>query len=398
MKHRNRTLSSSFFVSSSIAAVAAAAVLLTAPAATAQDWPHWRGPHYNGSTTANDLPTDFTIKKHVKWTADLPGPGASTPIVVGDKIFLTSVDTKRERLVAMCFDRKDGKVLWKKDAGSGYTAGRGTRVARGSRTTYASPSATTDGKVVVFFFGNGDLVGFDYEGEKLWSRNIQKDYGNFAFNWTFAASPTLWEGKVFLPVLQRNVPIRQRRRGRRGGGGGGAAQGAPTKIDSFLLAVDPKTGKTIYKHVRPSQAQVESLESYTTTIPFVGEKSRKQLLVVGGDVLTAHDPATGEELWRWGTWNEGHRQRFWRLVPTVVVGGDVAMVCAPKGAPVYAVKLNGGEGDLDQDDYLAWKSEGRRNKVSSDVPTPAFHDGHFYVLGDGQSALSKVHAKTGMVI
>ncbi len=160
--------------------------------ATAQDWPNWRGPNHNGSTKAEGLPAKFSQRKQVRWKAKLPGPGASTPIVVGDRIFLTSVDTERERLVVLCLNRADGKVAWKRNAGSGYTSGRGSRVARGRRTTYASPSPAADGDRVVFFFGNGDLVAYDSEGEELWRRNIQKDYGNFAFQWTFSASPTIW--------------------------------------------------------------------------------------------------------------------------------------------------------------------------------------------------------------
>jgi len=373
-------------------------------AAQAQDWPHWRGPNYNGATSAAALPNEFGPDKNVHWAAKMPGPGASTPIVVGDRIFLTSVDTKRERLVAICVDRADGQVLWSRDAGSGYKATeQGTNIARGKRTraNYACPSATTDGEHVVFFFGNGDLVGYDFAGNELWRRNIQADYGNFAFNWTFSASPTLVDGIVYLPVLQRDVPIR---RGRGGGGrknrGGpkrdGAAEKAVAKIDSFILAVDPKSGETIYKHVRPSPAKVESLESYTTMVPHTGASGRKEMLLVGGDVITGHDPKSGKELWRWGTWNEGHRERFWRLVPTVVAGDGVALVCAPKRAPVYAVKL-GGSGVL-KPDALLWQSEGRPNPVSSDVPTPAFADGFFYVLSDVRSALTKVRAKDGEVI
>lgn len=363
--------------------------LLLGTQISAQDWPHWRGPNYNGSAKAENLPVEFTRKKHVKWQTKLPGPGASTPIVVGDRIFLTSVDSDRDRLVALCIDRKDGKILWNKDAGTGYGAQSGSRTG-GRRATYASPSATTDGETVVFFFGNGDLVGYDLDGERLWQRNIQKDYGKFAFNWTFAASPTIWEGKLFLPVLQRDQPT-GRSRGRRGGG---SDQGAPAKIDSFILAADPKTGKTIYKHVRPAPARMESLESYTTAIPF-DAKGRKELLLVGGDVLTGHDPKTGAELWRWGTWNEGHRQRAWRLVPTVVVGGDVALICAPKGAPVYAVHL-GAKGEVEGDEGLAWKSE-RRSPLTSDVPTPAFDGQHFYIVNDSRGSVSKVSPKDGLV-
>ncbi len=377
--------------------------LATANAVHAQDWPHWRGPAYNGAAAARDLPTEFGPDKNVRWQATMPGPGASTPIVVGDRIFLTSVDTKRERLVAMCLRRTDGKVLWSKDAGSGYKpTADGTHIARGQRTraTYASPSATTDGEHVVFFFGNGDLVTYDFDGKEIWRRNIQEDYGNFAFNWTFAASPTLVDGVVYLPVLQRDEPIKRRQRGGRRNRGGPERGEQPGQvvqaIDSFILAINPSNGKTIYKHVRPSPAKVESLESYTSMVPFVGADGRKEMLLVGGDVITGHDPKTGKELWRWGTWNEGHRERFWRLVPSVVVGDGVALVCAPKREPVYAVKL-GGSGVL-KADALAWQSKGRPNPVSSDVPTPAFADGHFYVLSDVRSALSKVQAKDGEVV
>ena len=369
----------------------------------AQDWPHWRGPHYNGAVEAEGLPETFGVEENVRWAAVMPGPGASTPIVLGDRVFLSSVDAERERLVAMCLDRRTGDVVWRRDAGSGYKATeQWTRIARGARTraTFASPSPVSDGERVVFFFGNGDLVAFDFAGEEQWRRNVQEEYGNFAFNWTFAASPTYHEGTVYLPVLQRDVPIHKPRRG--GGRRGGkqaqeaSAGAAPEPIESFVLAVDVRTGKNVFRHVRPSPAQVESLESYTTMIPYVGADGREELLLVGGDVLTGHDPESGAELWRWGTWNEGHRERFWRLVPSVVVGDGVALVCAPKRAPVYAVRL-GGSGDQ-PDEAMVWKSGGRPNLVSSDVPTPAFHDGSFFVLSDVRSAISRVRAADGEVL
>lgn len=373
--------------------------LALAQTAQAQDWPHWRGPNYNGAVEAKGLPTDFGPDKNVRWRAAMPGAGASTPIVLGDRIFLTSVDDERQQLVAMCISRTDGKVLWSKDAGSGYKSSpQGTNIARGARTraTYACPSAVCDGERVVFFFGNGDLVAYDLDGKELWRRNIQADYGNFAFNWTFSASPTLVDGVVYLPVLQRDEPIRRGRRRRGGPAPDAEAEKKVQAIDSFVLAVNPADGETVYKHVRPSPAKVESLESYTSMIPYVGKDGRQEMLLVGGDVITGHDPKSGKELWRWGTWNQGHRERFWRLVPTVVVGDGVALVCAPKRAPVYAIRL-GGRGELDQD-ALVWKSGGRPNPVSSDVPTPAYADGHFYVLSDVQSALSKVRAKDGEVV
>jgi outer membrane protein assembly factor BamB len=138
---------------------------------------------------------------------------------------------------------------------------------------------------------------------------------------------------------------------------------------------------------------MESLESYATAIP-CDTGARKELLVAGGDVITGHDPATGRELWRWGTWNEGHREAWWRLVPSPVVGDGLVLVCAPKRAPVYALEL-GGEGQLGAD-ALAWKSSGRPNPVSSDVPTPLFYRGRFFVQSEG-GALSRVEPRTGKV-
>lgn len=360
---------------------------------TAQDWPHWRGPNFDGSATAKGLPVKFTRSKHVRWKATMPGPGACTPIVVGKRVFLTAVDPKRERLVALCLDFETGKPLWQKDAGSGYRPdGAGTRIAKGRRSNYASPSPASDGERVVFFFGNGDLVAYDFAGEEQWRHNIQKENGNFQFNWTFSASPTCWQGMVYLPVLQRDEPVGRRRPGRQRG----AEDAPPAKIDSFVVAFDAKTGAQRFKQVRPSKARVESLESYTTMIPHTGKGGRKELLLAGGDALTAHDPSSGKELWRWGTWNPDHRERFWRLVPSVVVGGDVALVCAPKNAPVYAIRT-GGDGALDQKAKL-WQSGGRPVLVTSDVPTPAYHDGHFYVLSDVRYNLSKVRVADGGVV
>ena len=350
---------------------------LAAPA-LAQDWPHWRGPNYDGSTEARGLPTEFDREQGLRWSAELPGPGASTPVVQGDHVYLTSVDG--EKLVALCFDRGSGSLAWTHEAGSGYRpGGAGSTTQLHGRSNYASPSPVTDGQRVVFFFGNGDLVCTTTDGERAWARNLQEDHGDFCFQWTFSASPTLHGGRLFVQVLQRDEPV-----------GGRGEAGA----ESFLLAIDPDTGETLYRHVRPSSARKESLESYATPIPFVGD-GREELLVVGGDVITGHDPASGAELWRWGTWNEGNREEWWRLVPSPVVGAGVTLACGPKGSDVVAVQL-GGEGEL-EDDRVAWRKQGRGNPVTTDVPTPLFYEGSFYVLSDLRSNLSKLAADSGEV-
>ncbi|GAB4455721.1 MAG: hypothetical protein OHK0029_12260 [Armatimonadaceae bacterium] len=345
----------------------------------AQDWMNWRGPSYNGSTTARNLPVQFSPTQNVKWSADLPGPSAATPIVYGDNVFVSSTDLKNETLIALCLDRKTGKIKWQQTVGTGYQAGgEGDAIQKDSRSNYASPSPVTDGKQVVFFYGNGDLAAFDLAGKKLWQRNLQKDYGDFAFQWTFSSSPVLYDGKLYMQILQRNQPVR------------GRGEAEP---QSFLLALEPATGKELWRQTRPAPAIMESLEAFTTPIPYT-HNGRKEILIAGGDVVTGHDPATGKELWRWGTWNEGHRIPHWRLVPSPVAGDGVVLVCAPKRAPVYAAKL-GGSGTLGEAG-LVWKSEDR-SPVSSDVPTPLYYNGKFYVLSDVRRALSCVEPKTGKV-
>lgn len=359
-----------------------ALTLLIAGAAKAQNWPNWRGPHFNGSTLdAQSLPVTFSPTKNVKWAAALPGPSAATPIIHNDNVFVASANLKDETLIALCLDRKTGKTRWQHAVGSGYlpAGAEGNKVQQDARSNYASPSPATDGKHVVFFFGNGDLAAFDLAGKKLWQRNVQKDYGDFAFQWTFSSSPQLFGGKLYLQILQRDRPVGER-------GKPGAS--------SFLLALDPGTGKELWRHVRASPAVMESREAFSTPIPHE-HNGRRELLIAGGDVVSGHDPETGKELWRWGTWNEGHREASWRLVPSPVVGANVVLVCAPKRKPVYAAKL-GGSGDTSASG-LVWNSEDR-GPVSSDVPTPLFFKGKFYVLSDVRKTLSCVEPATGAVL
>ena len=338
----------------------------------AQDWTHWRGPTFNGSSTAKDLPVTFSKTENIKWTAKMPGPSAATPIILGDRIFVSSTDKATKTVVALCLDRKTGKELWKQEVGLGFN--------RDNNSNYASPSPTTDGERVYFFYGNGDLAAFTLDGQKVWQRNLEKDYGQFAMQWTFSSSPTVHKGILYHQILQRNVPVNGR----------GKTDGP---IDSFLLGLDPKTGKEIFKVVRPSEAKQESLEAFSTPIPFT-HAGREEILISGGDMLSGHDPKSGKELWRWGTWNPS-RIGHWRLVPSPVAAEGVVLGCGPKGAPVFAIKL-GGKGDLGPAGIL-WNSESNR-EITSDVPTPLYYQGLFYVLNGGKKSLSAVDPKTGTAV
>lgn len=341
--------------------------LVTLGSALAADWPQWRGPNFNGSTAEKGFATEWS-KDSAAWNVDLPGPSASTPVVFGDRIFTSTADRQNKTLHAICIDRKSGKVLWNHKVGEGMN--------RDDRSNYSSPSPAADKDRVIFFYGNGALVAFDHSGKELWQRNVTKDYGDFAFQWTFSSSPMLYDGKLYLQILQRNKPVH-------GEGKDGA--------ESFLLAMDPATGKELFRHVRPSEAVAESLEAFSTPIPFTHD-GREEIVIVGGDCITGHDPDSGRELWRWGTWNPtkiGH----WRLVPSPVAGGGVVLACGPKGAPIFAIKA-GAKGNLD-DSSIAWKSQTR--EVSADVATPLFMDNSFFVVAEDKRIFSRVEAATGNV-
>jgi outer membrane protein assembly factor BamB len=346
-------------------------MLVAGSISQAGDWPHWRGPYFNGSTDEKDLPSDWSQTEGIAWNVELAGSSAATPIIWKDRVFLSGVDSAKEMLLAMCFDRTNGNLLWQHEIAKGISHDR--------RSTFAASSPVTDGRVVVFFYANGDLVCFDMNGNRQWARNLHDDYGQFAFQWTFGSSPTLFGGRLYVQILQRDVPVRGR----------GLQD---KKNESYILAIDPDTGKTLWRQIRPSEAQAEAREAYSTPIPF-SFNGNQQLLIAGGDDLTGHDLVTGKELWRWGTWNP-RRIGHWRLVPSPVVGEDIVLVCAPKNDPIYAIRPRG-TGVYD-DSAIAWVSRDVR-EISSDVPTPAFYDGDFFVLSDLRKCLSRVEPSTGKV-
>lgn len=334
------------------------------------DWPQWRGPEFNGSTEETGLPTTFSKTDNVLWKAPLPGPAAATPIVWGDRVFVSSSDLAARALVAMCLDRKTGKELWS------HKVSEGDR--KDPKSNFASSSPVTNGEHVWFFYGNGELLAYTVDGKEVWRRNIQKDHGQFAFLWTFSTSPLLHDGTLYLQVLQRNVPV----------DGRGRTDGP---IESYLLAIDPKSGADKWRQVRASQAREESLEAFTTPVPFT-HGGRTEILIAGGDDITGHDPATGRELWRWGTWNP-RRIGHWRLVPSPVGGGGVVLACGPKGAPVFAIKA-GLNGTLD-DSAIAWKSAER--ELSADVSTPLFYKGRYFILNKERGILFCVDPASGRI-
>jgi len=334
------------------------------------NWAQWRGPHFNGSTEAKSLPTHWSKEENVKWVTPLPGASGATPIIWEDRVFLTSLNNETFDLEAYCLDLNSGQLLWTKKLGIGSSdEGRGKNLA--------SPSPVTDGEKVIFSYGTGDIAALDFEGNILWRKNHQHDYGRFQYNFGYHASPLLHKDKLYVQVLQRD----------RGNPG-------PTREDrhpefSYILCMDPQTGDYLWKHNRPSEAWDESRESYSTPIPFEHE-GREEILIFGGDCMSGHNPQTGEEYWRWGSWNPEHIGH-WRVVPSPVFYNGFIYACAPKQEPLFAIKA-GANGKLG-DDWIAWKLE----EKTTDVAVPLIYKDKMYVLdGDGRF-VTKLDPKTGEV-
>lgn len=344
-------------------------ILLAALAASAcaEFWPCWRGPFFNGSTEAEGLPATWSKTENVAWVTPLPGRSAATPAVWGDRVFVSAVKDQTRDLLAICIDRKNGRVLWRRKLGVGEKID--------ARNTSASPSPVTDGRRVYFMYGTGELVALDFEGEVVWGRNLAKEYGKF-YNWYhYAASPLLHKGRLYVSVLQRDVPLK-----------GPAPKGVPPR-DSFLLAVDPETGENLWRHVRPTDAVKESHEAYTTPIPYETEEG-PQIIVVGGDYMTAHDPETGGEIWRWGGYNP-EKDVYQRIIPSAVAGPGLIYFCAPRGKPLFAVRA-GGTGRLGLE-RVAWKL----TRCPPDVCTPCLYDGRLYVLDGDRKVMICLDPKSG---
>ncbi len=346
-------------------------ICLCVATATAGDWPHWRGPNLNGSADAKNLPEKFGPDQNVVWSVDMPGPGSSTPVIVGDQLYISSFDERSRQIWAMAFDRRTGALLWKRPMGYGQRARM-----RGRENHLAGPSATGDGKHVIFLAGNGALAGFDTAGKELWRRNLVKEYGTLTILWNFASSPTLVDATVYINVLRRD------RDGR---------QPEDAGYSSYLLALDPATGRNTFFHERPTRAKKESQEAYTTPLP-IRRGDAASILVLGGDCLTAHDPKTGAETWRVTGWNPRDKMMY-RIVPSAVTVGDLVVVCAPQGEPVYAWRLDADD-PRRRTPQRAWVS----NETTADAPTPTAFKDRLYILNDKKKRLDCLDPQNGKTL
>jgi len=347
-------------------------LLALSAAACARDWPHWRGPFLNGSTDETDLPATWSRTENVLWVSRMPGSGSSTPIVWGDRVFLTSVNRTRDGCLALCVDARSGRVLWSRRAAP-YR-----RFLGGNDPV--SPSAVTDGQRVVFLFGTGHLVAYDLQGKELWKRNLEEDFGPLVVKYGYSSSPTLFRGRLYVQIMQNKDPRAYGRKDDREG-----------PLDSWLLALDPATGEYLWKEKRNTDAGEEAPESYNTPMPYVYPDGRAEIIMVGGEYVTGHDAESGRETWRWEF--SPHNRLVWqRTVPSAVPGDGLIYVVRPQHRPLYALKV-GGKGRLD-DAYIAW----RYSEATPDVITPLLYRGRLYSMNDKTRVMVCHDAGTGRVL
>ncbi len=331
------------------------ATLLSIQFVFADNWPQWRGPHLNGISDEKNLPIRWTTEENVTWKLALPSWSGSTPIIWNNVIFLNVAEG--DDLFLWAVDRKKGDVLWKKKLGSGNVKMR--------KQNMSSPSPATDGKSVYVMTGQGALRGFDFAGNEMWARDIQKDYGRFGLNWGYASSPLLFEDSLYVQVLH----------------------GMRTTDPSYVLRIDKKTGKSLWRVERPTKAIRESPDSYTTPA-LLRYGSAVEIVVTGGDCVTGHDPATGKELWRCDGLNPDNNPNN-RIVASPVIADGV--VYAPtRVKPLLAIKA-GGRGNITETHRL-WSFQN-----GPDVPTPVT-DGKYFYSVDDRGVMWCLDAKTGQSI
>jgi len=326
------------------------------------NWPNWRGPHSNGSSDETALPDALDPQKTQLWSVDLPGPSSGTPAIWGNLVFVSSLESETQNLLALCYDRTSGKQLWRREVTVGYTSNK--------RNNLASPSPVCDAGHAVFTYGSGDIIAFDHAGKLLWHRNLQKDFGKFSVEWLYGSSPLLLDDRLVVQLLNRDD-----------------AKGNTEQTSSFLLAIALADGHDLWKHARVTDAKGESQEAYTSPMPLVRD-GKTEVVLLGGDCVTAHDPATGAELWRFSGLNPGH-QGNWRTIPSAVVADGRVVVSAGRGARLIAIP-----GDLTGTvgiDRAVWNV----TDLNTDVCVPLFYHGRLYVLDGDRKAISCVDPATG---
>jgi outer membrane protein assembly factor BamB len=314
-----------------------------------ENWPQWRGPLGTGVAADGEYPVKFSADEGLGWKVKSPGTGTSTPVVWGDRIFVTCGVNGQDTL--LCYDIL-GNELWQRDLGR-------ERKAKNALATGSNPSPVTDGERVVVYYKSGTVGCFDFAGNPKWKVNLQEQYGRDTLQWDLGTSPVLASDKVIIAVMQDG--------------------------ESYLVALDQATGEEVWKQARMYDCAWESDQSYST--PRVVEIGGRAVIVTwGADHLTGHDAATGELIWEIGGFNPDNR-RAWRTIASAAVGDGMAVVPYGRGDYLAGVRI-GGKGDVTGSNRV-WDDNGRR--ISADVATPVIRGGRVYLVTEaGQTVCRDV--------
>lgn len=336
-------------------------LLAIMPDALGEDrWPQWRGKQANGVAAGDGFPLRWSARgetgaeenKGIAWRFLDPGSGSSTPIVLGDRILMTSGMNSQNRL--LCLDAVNGKLLWSAHLGT-------DRGGKHRKASGANSSAVTDGSLCFAYFRSGDLGCVDSNGNVRWTTNLQDAYGEDTLWWDLGTSPILTETAVIVAVMQSGP--------------------------SYLVAFNKSNGKLLWRTDRMLDAPEEAAHSYSTPVlAQIGET--RAIAVLGADHLTLHSETDGRELARVGGFNPTG-QRFFRSIASPVISGDIIACPYARGATLTGIRLS----DLLADkgpQSIAWFRDG----IGSDVPTPAAWEGRFYVCGDKGEVVA-IEAQTG---
>jgi len=309
----------------------------------AEPWGQWRGPRHDGTSTQERIPLKWSPIENLLWKIDLPGPGYSTPAVWGDNIFLTC--TEGQELLLLCVGT-NGKEKWRD------MIGKGNANARVDEGNSASASPCADGKHVWSFVSSGDLHCHTADGKRVWSKNLQKEYGKFNIQFGMHSTPVLHEGKLYLQLLHT----------------GG----------QWVICLDAATGGQVWKVERPSDGRDECPHSYAspTICPKADNNPEAYLITHGNDYAVGHSLKDGSELWRVTSLNPKEKyNNTLRFVASPVASGGLVVVPTAKNGQVVALKPNSkgifGPGSPNE----VW----RKPSNTPDVPSPLVLDGLVYL-------------------
>ena len=335
-------------------ALLSASLLTGGTSLQAENWPQWRGPHRDGISSEKDLPAQVNKDENIAWRLPLSGAGGATPVVWGDRVFVTTVDG--EQLFLICVGT-DGKQRWKRAVGSG------NKKARGDEGNAASNSPSTDGKHVWAMFTSGDLSCFTVDGDEVWRVNLQERFGKFKIAFGMTSTPVLDGDRLYLQLIH--------------------GEGNPKTREATIAALDALTGETKWKTGRPSEAYQENEHSYASPTIY-RDAQRAFLLTHGADYIVAHDLKNGRELWRCGGLHPPTRyDPTLRFVSSPLAIPGMIVVPSAKRGITLALKPTGEGNITESPQFRQWMHE-----VTPDVPSPLVVDDIVYLCRENGNLIA----------